>query len=80
MTTLYSVMTWDTDEQAYTPQAGMTVPSQNVPLSGLLAALRQLRSMGYSCHYRRDADGSHDDNDWSVLVERTDGALMDGKR
>jgi hypothetical protein len=77
---LYSVGTWDTDEQAYTPQAGLTVPSQNVPLPGLLAVLRQLRSMGYTAHRYRDADGCHDDNDWSVLVERTDGAIMDGRR
>jgi hypothetical protein len=27
---LYSIGTWDTEEQAYTPQVGLTVPSQNV--------------------------------------------------
>ena len=80
MTKLYSIGTWDTDLQAYTPQAGLSVPSANVQWHGLLAALRELRTMGYSCHYVRAADGSHDCNDWSVLVERTDGKVMDGKR
>lgn len=70
---LYSVGTWDMDEQAYTPQAGLTVPCINVPWLTLLEVMRQLKSMSYSAHYRRDAKGKHDDNDWSVLVERTDG-------
>lgn len=77
---LYSVGTWDTDLQAYTPQNGLTVPSQNVPWRTLLEVLRQLRRMGYSCHRFRDADGSHDDNDLTVLVERTDGKPLDGQR
>jgi hypothetical protein len=77
---LYSIATWDMEQQAYTPQSGLTVPSDNVPLSGVLAALRQLRGMGYSCHRRRDLDGTHDDNDWCVLVERTDGRKLDGRR
>jgi hypothetical protein len=77
---LYSVGTWDTDAQAYTPQAGLTVRSQNVPWRTLLEVMRQLRSMGYSAHYRRDQRGRHDNNDSYVLVERTDGELMDGKR
>lgn len=77
---LYSVGTWDTDEQAYTPQAGLTVPSQNVPWLTLLQVLRELRRMGYTAHRYRDADGGHEDNDWAVLVERTDGKPLDGKR
>ena len=77
---LYSVGTWDTETQAYTPQEGLTVPSQNIPLWGLLEVIRQLRAMGYNCHRRRDPSGSHDDNDWSVLIERTDGAPLDGAR
>jgi hypothetical protein len=77
---LYSIATWDTDLQAYTPQQGLTVPSQNVPLASLLAVLRQLRQMGYPCHYRRQADGDHPDNDWAVLVERTDGEPLNGQR
>lgn len=77
---LYSVGTWDTDLQAYTPQLGLTVPSQNVPLWTLKEVLRQLRRMGYSAHRYRDADGGHDDNDWCVLVERTDGRPLNGQR
>jgi len=77
---LYSVGTWDAELQEYTEQIGLTVPSQNVPLGGVLAVLRQLRAIGYSCHYRRDASGSHNDNDYAVLVERTDGKPLDGKR
>jgi hypothetical protein len=68
----YSVGTWDTDAQAYTPQDG--VPAFNLTLSQLLGSLRMLRRRcGYSAHRRRDEDGGHEDNDWSVLVERTDG-------
>ncbi len=69
---LYSVGTWDSDLQAYTPQEGAG-PSVNVPWTRLLSVMRQLRGMGYSAHRRRDPNGEHDDNDWSVLVERTDG-------
>ena len=77
---LYSVCTWDTDEQAFTQQAGLTVPSQNVPWRTLLHVVRELRRMGYTAHYRRDANGGHDDNDPMVMVERTDGEIMDGRR
>lgn len=73
MTALYSIGTWDTDKQAYTPQRGLAVPSFNITKGQLRAALKQLRKMGYSAHRTRDADGRHDDNDWAVLVERTDG-------
>lgn len=67
---LYFVSTWDTDADDYTPQAGMTVPSQYVTLWQLKAALKELRLMGYSCHYRRDPDGGHQDNDTSIYVGR----------
>lgn len=70
---LYSVGTWDYDEQAYTPQRGLTVPSFNITRAQLRVALRELKWMGYSAHRRRDHRGDYDDNDWSVLVERTDG-------
>lgn len=30
------------------------------------------------CRSRKN--GEHDRNDWCVLVERTDGAIMDGRR
>lgn len=77
MTAVYSVGTWDTMVQAYTPQVGLSVPCINVPLPTLRQALRELRAMDYSCHRRRGSDGEHDDNDWSVLVERTDGMTED---
>jgi hypothetical protein len=35
--------------------------------------MEELRGTGYSVHRRRDSDGSYDDNDWKVLIERTDG-------
>ena len=70
---LYSVGTWDMDEQAYTPQVGLSVPCINVPLNVLRQVLRELRQMGYTAHRYRNAKGNHDDNDASVLVERTDG-------
>lgn len=69
----YSVGTWDMEEEAYTPQAGLSVPCINVTLPTLRQVIRELRSGGYSAHYVRGADGEHDANDPKVLVERTDG-------
>jgi len=71
MTPLYSVGTWDPELEAYTPQVG--VPSFNLTLWQLRDSLRMLREMGYTAHRTRCPDGTHEDNDWSVLVERTDG-------
>lgn len=70
---LYSVGTWDTDRQAFTPQPGLSVPSFNIPLQQLRQAIRDLRTLGYSAHRFRDADGSHEDNDAYVAIDRTDG-------
>lgn len=70
---LYSIGTWDQDKQAYTPQRGLSVPSFNITRAQLRVAMRELRAMHYSVHRYRDADGGHDDNDWCVLIERTDG-------
>jgi hypothetical protein len=73
-TPLYSVGTWDTDRQAFTPQRGLSVPSFNITRRQLLVALRELRrKFGYSAHRVRDSDGSYENNDPWVLVERTDG-------
>jgi hypothetical protein len=72
MTPLYTIRTYDWELGEYTPQAGLTVPSANVPWRGLLAVLRELRSFGYSCDRPRERDGSHITSDSSVLVERTD--------
>ena len=70
---LYSVGTWDIDKQAYTPQRGLTVPAFNMTWRQLVIAVRELRKMGFEAHRRRDSDGSYDDNDPNVLIERTDG-------
>ena len=74
MIALYSVGTWDTNKQAYTPQRGLTVPSFNITLAQLRQAVRDLRRLGYGAYRVRDADGSHGTNDVDVLIERTDGA------
>jgi len=60
----YCVTTYDIETEAYTPHEGLSVPSQNVTLAGLLRALRALREWGYECT-RHDS---------SVLVERVDFA------
>ena len=70
MSPTYSVMTWDSDKSAYTPQKGLSVPSSGLTLGQLRTALKELRRMGYSAHYVRDKNGSHYANDWAVLVER----------
>lgn len=70
---LFSVGTWNVERQAYTPQGGLSVPSFNMTYRQLFTAVRELRRIGYSAHYIRDADGDHEENDWSVLIERTDG-------
>lgn len=69
----YSVATWDTNKQAYTPQRGLSVPSFNISRTQLRVALKELRRIGYQAHRKRDSDGSYDNNDSNVLVERTDG-------
>jgi len=71
MRPLYSIGTWDIDLQSYAPQDG--VPAYNLTVHELRRSMRMLQSLGHSCHRFRCEDGSHDDNDWSVLIERTDG-------
>jgi hypothetical protein len=79
----YSVGTWNTEEQGYTPQLEMRNPCINVPLSGLLAALRELRNEhGYAADRGRFPLETGDItqqrySDWSVLVERTDGIPLE---
>lgn len=70
---LYSVGTWDSNKQAYTPQRGLTVPSFNMTWRQLVIAVRELKRLDYSAHRVRGTDGEYADNDWSVLIERTDG-------
>lgn len=69
---LYSVGTWDCEEQAYTPY-DLTHPAFNITRKQLKEALRRLRSWNYTAHRFGNSRDGHDDNDWSVLVERTDG-------
>ena len=69
----YSIGTYDTDAQGYTPQSGVSVPAFNITRAQLRRAMKELRGMGYTCHRFRDPDGGHDDNDTSVIIERTDG-------
>lgn len=71
---LFSIGTWDGEKQGYTSQGGCQTPWMNVNKAGLRAHLKELKTMGYSCHRKRDESGEHDANDWTVLVERTDGA------
>lgn len=73
VTARYSVGTWDTNRQAFTPQCGLSVPAFNITMRELIIAVRELKKMGYSCHRFRDSDGSHPDNDPYVMIERTDG-------
>lgn len=63
MSRLYSVTTWDTDLQKFTPQIGL--PEGPFTIWQVREALRQLKDMGYQ------ADR---DDDW-VLVERVEPAL-----
>jgi hypothetical protein len=69
---LYSVGTWDSDLGAYTPQVGLTYRCFNITLAQLRQNVRDLKAMGYSAHRVR-RDGEYEDNDWCVLIERTDG-------
>jgi hypothetical protein len=70
---IYSIGTWDTEVQAFTPQDGLTVPSLNIEKSVLREALRQLRrEHGYPGYRFRDENGDYH-SDWAVLIERTDG-------
>lgn len=66
----YRVLTYDIDEDEYTPQSGLSLPWCGLTLWRLKQALRELRGMGYQCHRRRAEDGSHFDNDRWVLVQR----------
>lgn len=69
---LFSVGTWDTDLQAYAPQVGVT-KSLNMTRAELKTAIRELRALGYTAHRFGNCRDGHEDNDWTVLIERTDG-------
>ena len=46
----YNVLTWDAVAQRFTPHDGLSVRSVVVSLRGVRAAIRELRSHGYSGH------------------------------
>ncbi len=60
--TQYSILTWDTNLEKYTPQDG--VPELVTGFRGLIAAIRLLREAGYS------ADRNHCSSDPAVLIEK----------
>ena len=72
----YSIGTYDWELGAYTPQIGVD-RWHRLTKWELRVAIRQLRSMGYTCHRRRDIDGSYDDNDTNVIVDRTDDMTVE---
>lgn len=67
----YSVGTWDTDLQGFTPQKGAG-RSINITLWQLKRVLKRLRCMGYTAH-RSGNPNEERCSDLYVLVERTDG-------
>ncbi len=70
---LYSIGTWDSKYQKFSPQPGTTTPWLNVDIHGLRRHLKELRTKGYSCHRFKCPETGYVDSDPSVLVERTDG-------
>jgi hypothetical protein len=64
----YNVLTWDHEKETFTPQVGLSVPSQGITLGQVRAVMAELRVMGYEC--RRKRHGDYEINDPSVLVER----------
>ena len=58
----YYVLTWDAEEQDWTPQQGVRTGPYS--LWGLRRALRKLQAMGYSCDY----SSRHGSGDPFVLV------------
>lgn len=68
---LYSIGVWDCDLQSYAPVDFMECV--NIPRAQLVAVMRYLQTIGYTCH--RFGNTTHDlrDSDCSVLIERTDG-------
>lgn len=72
---LYSIGTWDNDEQAFRPHPN--APKLNQTRAELVKSMRTLQEYGYPCHRygnkRHEEDGGLRDSDPSVLIERTDG-------
>lgn len=69
---LYSIGTWDTDLQSYSPHPG--IPAFNLTIYELRAAMRQLRDGGwYTVHRFGNTEILDRDSDPNVMIERTDG-------
>jgi len=69
---LYSIGTWDTDTQSFSPQ--VDVPAFNLTRKQLVESIRLLQGNCYSCHrYGNGAQYDIRDSDPFVLIERTDG-------
>lgn len=45
----YSVETWDTELQRFTPQVGLVNPSVGISATGVKNVLMELSNMGYGC-------------------------------
>jgi len=66
----YRVLTWDIDQQKFTPQKG--VRSGPYTLFGLRKAIKKLRALGYSAHRKFSPDHYSGYSDPCVSVERID--------
>ena len=66
MKPIYEILTWDADEEEFTPQFG--VPQFVEGWRGLLRAVRRLREHGYTAHRLKN----NSDSDSSVLIERVE--------
>ena len=65
MSPTYTITTWDAELQEFTPQEGLALESQSIPLRQVRHVFRELRQhFGYSCHR------NHNDSDPAVLIER----------
>ena len=75
MTPLYSIGTWDTSKQCFSPHPGL--PAYNLTREKLVAVIRRLRKINYSCHRIRErvnlVHTGDVDSDPSVIIQRTDG-------
>jgi hypothetical protein len=68
---LYSIGTWDVEEQAYLPHPGMRCI--NISRKQLVLVMRHLRKCGYTCHRYGNTRTDDRDSDTAVVIERTDG-------
>jgi len=77
---LYSIGTWDVEEQSYLPHPGFRCI--NITRKQLVIVMRQLQQRGYTCHRYGNTTQDIRDSDTAVLIERTDGksrkAILEG--